>query len=250
MEDFSSLESMSLDELGYTLLVNGRTDLMVVDDEEVIRTVFEALLEGSGHHASFANTAEEALEIVGQQEFDLLVVDKNLPGLSGIELMKRVREMRPRTDFLVITGYASYESAVEALRLGALDYLEKPFDDVDLLKVKIDRAIERQKLVQENAVLADYLRSAHMKLESTVQGLDLDKQAVNGLSNGAAANDLRVRYDELKKSTAFASGMLVQANSHLQNLSSSDRISRGSLRNIQRLLAEAWRQLSKNLPVT
>ncbi|RLB57015.1 MAG: hypothetical protein DRI34_08290 [Deltaproteobacteria bacterium] len=231
MKDEQRIDDMSLEDLGYTLLLDSRANLMVVDDEDVVRLVFEGLFHDSGHELLFAASAGEAIELLNDRELDLLIVDKNLPDMSGIELARRVRRQRPNTDFLVITGYGSYESALEALRLGALDYLEKPFDDVELLRQKVELAIQHQRLQLENSILAEQLRAALNELD------DLHRKPAIPAATGDRKLEQRV--------LATASSLVVQAYNQLNTLAAAGKISKSSLRAVQGLLAETWKLLER-----
>jgi DNA-binding NtrC family response regulator len=237
MKNPADLESLTLDELEYTLLMGGPASLLVVDDEPVVRDMFEFLLANSGYQVSFAANAEEALESLENFDYNLLIVDKNLPGLSGLELMQRVRELRPQAEFVVITGYASYQSAVEALRLGALDYLEKPFDDIDLVKKKIDRAVERQRLLHENAVLADHLRSAHQNLQQTVD------QAARSRLEQSHMQGIERQLVELRQVAIRVADSLRKACERFSAMAVSSNIPRNTLEEIRGLLEGAWKEL-------
>jgi len=237
MSNPADVESLTLDELGYTLLMGGPASILIVDDEPVVREMFEFLLAGSGYQVSLAATAEEALESLESFDYNLLIVDKNLPGLSGLELMEKVRELRPQAEFMVITGYASYRSAVEALRLGALDYLEKPFEDIDLVKKKIDRAVERQRLLHENAVLADHLRSAHKNLQQTVD------QAVDSRLEQTHIQKIEHQLVELRQVAIRVANRLRQACERFSAMAASSNIPRNTLEEIRGLLEGAWKEL-------
>ena len=231
------IESLSLDELEYTLLMGGPASILIVDDEPVVRDMFEFLLANSGFQVNLAANAEEALESLENFDYNLLIVDKNLPGLSGLELMQKVRELRPQAEFIVITGYASYQSAVEALRLGALDYLEKPFEDVDLVKKKIDRAVERQRLLHENSVLADHLRSAHRNLQQTVDG------AVHAQQDQTHLRNVERQLVDLRQLVLRVANSLRQACERFSAMAVSSNIPRNTLEEIRGLLESAWKEL-------
>ncbi|MGC4116661.1 MAG: response regulator [Myxococcales bacterium] len=104
--------------------------VLVVDDEEVVRTLLASLLEPDGLEVVGAATGDEGIKLVHEGHFDLVITDKNLPGAGGLEIARAVRERNPDCPVMLITGYASLETAQEALALGAVEYLEKPFDDI------------------------------------------------------------------------------------------------------------------------
>ncbi len=236
MVDHKDLDSLSLDDLEYTVLVDHPSRILVVDDEDVIRMVFDALLSNTSYDVGYAESAEQALEKLQQDEYSLLIVDKNLPGQSGLELVRRVRKEKPDSAFIMITGYASYDSAVEALRLGAFDYLEKPFSDLMLVKEKISQALERQRLLRENYVLADHLRSAHKDLRSKAAAIELTN-SLNRLDAVRKLQDLRDRVNR-----AYTS--LHSAYRKFQALSDNRIIPEQPAKEIGDLLEESWAELS------
>jgi DNA-binding NtrC family response regulator len=118
---------------------SGRS-ILVVDDEPAILTFFRGLLKRD-YDVADAGTAEQALELLGARRFDLLITDKNLPKLSGLELAREARKLNPASRTMLITGYPSAASAQDALELGLIDYLVKPFSDLDELRKRIADAI-------------------------------------------------------------------------------------------------------------
>ncbi len=133
--------------------------LLLVDDEAGILDSLRRLLERDGYVVSCARSAEEALGILQRESFDLLVTDLRLPHLSGLELLRLVRRMAPETEVILMTAYGQIEDAVEAMKEGAYDFLQKPVKRAALVKT-LDRAMERRKLVQENRQLRARLDSA------------------------------------------------------------------------------------------
>ncbi|MBI3180050.1 MAG: response regulator [Deltaproteobacteria bacterium] len=144
-----SLEPQSI------LAIEGRPRILVIDDEPALLQVFEMILEGGDYDVVTALDAMAAMNAFRAQPFHLVITDKNLPGKSGMEVMREVREVNPMTDVIMITGYGSKEAAVEALNLGACAFLEKPFDDVNAVRAKVDAVLTRQR---ERAVRRQYLQ--------------------------------------------------------------------------------------------
>jgi DNA-binding NtrC family response regulator len=128
-----------------------RAKILFVDDEEAIRGLILTVLEGAGHEATGAGSVKEATEAFDKIAFDLVVIDKNLPDGSGIDLLRDLKRKRPDTEFMILTGYPSLESAIEALRAGAFDYMIKPVLDLDLVTQKVDRALERRRLLRQTS---------------------------------------------------------------------------------------------------
>lgn len=118
----------------------GRKRLLVVDDEEIIRQVFRDLM-GKECEVVEAETAEEALAHLERATFELIVTDKNLPGLSGLDLAQEARKRNPDSKVILMTGYPSVVTAQQAIELGVLDYLLKPFDEIKEIRQKLRAAI-------------------------------------------------------------------------------------------------------------
>jgi DNA-binding NtrC family response regulator len=131
------------------------SSVLVIDDEPVVLDLFERILGEKGLSTRTARNADEALALLEREEFGCVLADKNLPGMDGIELVRRVRQAQPHCACIVMTAYASTESAVEALRLGAVDYIEKPFDDLGKLLQRIDDAVRQ---MQEQVQRRSHLR--------------------------------------------------------------------------------------------
>ena len=119
-------------------------EVLVVDDEVVVLTVLRELLRRSGYRVTTAASAEEAIDLMHKRTFDLVLTDKNLPGASGLEVLRVARTLTPPPAVVMITAYSSYDSAVTALDIGAQDYIEKPIRDVEALRFRIRRALSRR----------------------------------------------------------------------------------------------------------
>ncbi len=129
----------------------------VIDDEAVIRDVLAQLLTSEGYEVEMSSSGEEALEKFPSQSFDVVLLDLLMPGLDGLEVLRRIKRVDPLAAVIIITAYGSVESAVEALKIGALDYVQKPFKHDDLLRV-LDKAVAHKRLQDENARLKGELR--------------------------------------------------------------------------------------------
>ncbi len=129
----------------------------VIDDEPVIRDVLAQLLTSEGYEVELSASGEEALEKFPSRSFDTILLDLLMPGLDGIEVLRRIKRIDPLAPVIIITAYGSVESAISAMKIGALDYVQKPFKHDDLL-MAIEKAVERKRLQDENVRLKDELR--------------------------------------------------------------------------------------------
>jgi DNA-binding NtrC family response regulator len=132
-----------------------RPRVLVVDDKESLRDLLVRLLEPSCDTTA-ASSGEEALDLAHPGAFDVIVSDIRMPGLDGLELLARVKEVDPDVEVILVTAYASVQSAVEAIRAGAYDYLPKPFDADDAI-IKVTRAAERKALKDQARRLMELL---------------------------------------------------------------------------------------------
>jgi len=110
-----------------------KNKILVVDDEEALRTVLSTELEGEGYQVSTAGDGEEAIRILGSQQFHLILLDIKMPNVDGFEVLKFVKQKQPSTKVIMLTGFADLKNAIESKKLGAEDFVSKPYDLVDLL---------------------------------------------------------------------------------------------------------------------
>jgi len=143
--------------------------VLFVDDEEAIRRLFETFLSTEGFDVRGASTLAESQDLVKTKWPEVVIVDKNLPDGSGLELLQTCREHHPNVEVIVLTGYPTLESAIDALRLGAFDYIIKPVLDLDLVSQKVRRALERRHLRAQSRELAGQLADALDKLETSLK---------------------------------------------------------------------------------
>jgi len=129
----------------------------VIDDEPVIHDILTQLLVTEGYEVEISASGEEALKKYTSQTFDLALLDLLMPGLDGIEVLKAIKKIHPQAVVIIITAYASVESALDAMKIGAFDYIQKPFKHDELL-LTIDRALEHKALQEENLRLRDELK--------------------------------------------------------------------------------------------
>jgi two-component system cell cycle sensor histidine kinase/response regulator CckA len=184
--------------------------LLIVDDEPMVLDVLRRLLVEPGRDVEVASGPEGALEIAGRVPIDVALVDKNLLGASGLELSRKLKTIQPELEVILITGYASLETAVEAVQIGAFDYLTKPIDDYASLSLKVQSAIEKSRLRRNERALVERLKEAELRYRSLVEaapdavvvhdshGRIRDVNTAAAKLYGIPANELsKMRVDEL-----------------------------------------------------
>ncbi|OGL46570.1 MAG: hypothetical protein A2149_00350 [Candidatus Schekmanbacteria bacterium RBG_16_38_11] len=119
--------------------------ILIVDDEEILRNMLTDVLTEEGYQVSQAPNGEEAVNMLKENYFEIVLTDIMMPGLDGIGVLRAAKEIEPGSDIIVMTGYASVETAIESIRLGASDYITKPFN-IDQIKIVIARTIQRRVL--------------------------------------------------------------------------------------------------------
>ncbi len=134
--------------------------ILVVDDEEIVLKSCLRILGDGGFDVDTATNGADALRRVEEHHYDLIILDIMMPGIDGLEVLQRVKEAHPDIDVIMITGLSQIDIAVRAMKLGAFDYLPKPFEP-DQLNLVIERALERRRLLQENVSLKSALNSKY-----------------------------------------------------------------------------------------
>lgn len=129
------------------ILQDGGERVLIVDDEEPVRKMFSACL-AERYHCTTAANANEALALLAEESFALILTDVSMPGLSGVELLRRVVTQYPDTAVIMVSGIGRTQRVLDAVRLGASDYLIKPVD-LDVLELSVERALERRKLLRD-----------------------------------------------------------------------------------------------------
>ncbi|MFL5320113.1 MAG: response regulator [Myxococcaceae bacterium] len=140
--------------------------VLVVDDEEVVRDVLHRALSKRNIPHELAATGGEAIEKLSRGRFGCVVTDKNLPDMSGVDVLKEAQKLQPFCARIMITGYTTPESILEVLRMGASDYLEKPFNDMQLVLQRINSAMEHQRTEFERNTLVEVLTGMHDALKA------------------------------------------------------------------------------------
>jgi len=134
--------------------------ILIVDDQKNMRTTLAIMLRGAGHDVAEAKDGSDALEAIDDEAYDLIVTDLRMGRIDGIAVLRHIREVSPLTEVIVMTAYGTIETAVEAMRLGAWDYIQKPFTEDELL-VKVDKALERRWLSGEVSLLTQEFKERY-----------------------------------------------------------------------------------------
>jgi DNA-binding NtrC family response regulator len=158
--------------------------ILTVDDEESIRDILCRKLQSLGYHCEIAADGNEALWKAFMQDFDLVLMDIKMPGMSGMEVLPKLATDHPDTCVIMLTAVSDIQTAVEAMKLGAYDYLTKPFN-LDDLVMRVERALERRRLVLENR---EYQRRLEQRVEEQAGKIrQFHSQAEQALSREQAA---------------------------------------------------------------
>jgi signal transduction histidine kinase/DNA-binding response OmpR family regulator len=138
--------------------------VLIIDDDVLIQDLLRACLAPRGYQMVFAGRGQEALELLKSGQFAVAILDIMLPEINGMEILRRVQGQIPETEIIVLTGHASLETAIEAIRLGAYDYITKPFS-IDVVRSTVKRAIDKQRLQTRLAAIQDLSHEMALSLD-------------------------------------------------------------------------------------
>src|SRR4030088_2705061 len=195
--------------------------VLIVDDEESVTITMAAILEMDGYSVATALRGSDALKQIEAEEFDLVLTDLRLDDFDGMDVLAAARRRSRETVGIVLTGYASMESAVKALREGAYDYMLKPAD-VEELRATVARGIERRKLGQQLQARVADLEAANRKIQELNEGLqERVAQATHSLQDrvaelDAAKAELQTSYTKLQELDKLKSQFLSIASHELK----------------------------------
>jgi response regulator RpfG family c-di-GMP phosphodiesterase len=170
--------------------------LLVIDDDASVRKFLVAALSEGGHSVAAAEDGARGIDIFRAHPCDIVLTDVRMPGLSGLEVLKTVKQLSPGTEVIVITAHASLDTAIQALRDGAYDLITKPLPEIDGLYRVVDRALEKRRLAEENRMLVGSLQSRNLELTEMVARLAAVNEigkATTGLLDTADLYDSLVR---------------------------------------------------------
>lgn len=184
-----------------------KAKILVIDDEAIVHESCNRILTGEGYVVEKAFTGQEGFRKMEEESYDLVITDLKMPGISGMDALKKIKEDSPDIGIIMITGYSTAETAVEAMKLGAFDYLPKPFTPDELISV-VSKALEKRKVLKETKHLENAYRDATKAISSSlnlneVLGL-IVKSVVNLLNlKGCSVNLLDDRRKKLETRVAF-----------------------------------------------
>ena len=150
---------------------NLKQKLIVVDDEPVILELLRTVFADAGYELTACENGNAAIRAMETQGVDVLLTDKNLPDVGGLELVRRAKEIQPDCEALILTGYASLDTALKAMELDVFDYILKPPKDVFDIKRKVHQAFEKQRVLRENRQLLIDLHDKNTELETALEQL-------------------------------------------------------------------------------
>ncbi len=163
-------------------MLNDHFDILVVDDEESIRRVVSRVLIDDGHRVTTAESGEQAFELILKRPFNLVITDIRMSGMTGMDLLKKIRKLNSSIEVVIITSYSSLDTAVQAMRDGAYDYLAKPFESLYSISSVAARVKDKFRLNQQKNELDGKLREYNSQLESAHQEL-AELTATDSLTN-------------------------------------------------------------------
>src|SRR5882672_9029013 len=153
--------------------------ILVVDDEEIMREILETLLTREGYDVRLAASGGEGLELARALPFDAAIVDIMMPGINGIETLDELKRIDEDLAVIILTAYASVESAISAMKAGAFDYITKPFKNDEVLVV-VRNAMERRRLVHENRNLRQNIQERYHKFANIIGRSPRKRQGAGG----------------------------------------------------------------------
>lgn len=134
-------------------MCNYKPAILVVDDEFELLDLLRGILQKEGYRVDTAADGLKALEVFNCRRHDIAIVDIKIPGMDGVKLSQRIKEINPKTEIILMTGYSTMESTIEVLKAGTFDYFLKPIKMEEIIH-SIERALEKQRLVQKRTTLS------------------------------------------------------------------------------------------------
>jgi DNA-binding response OmpR family regulator len=211
--------------------------VLIVDDEKNIRLTLSQALEVLEVETDTAVNGEEALAKLKEKEFCLILLDLKMPGMDGMEVLRRVREIRPDIRVIILTAYGTIESAVEAMKLGAADFIQKPFSAEEIREL-VSRVMDREKLDQQKVM--DYTLSIELAKRS--MGDRHFDAAVEHVRHAIFIDPGRPEAFNLLGALMEIKGDRIEAQKNYRTALSLDPSYEPAIKNLQRSTGGKWRQ--------
>ncbi len=167
---------------------NSKSRILVVDDEMVIREVLVERLTGAGFHCESARSSAEALQRIRTLSYDLILSDISMPGGDGISLLRQIKAEQPNLDVVMVTGVVDVDTAIRSIRLGASDYLTKPFN-LEEVVITVERTLEKRRLLHENQ---EYQLDLERKVDDRTRELRQKSEEVERLYQ-----EIKIAFDKI-----------------------------------------------------
>lgn len=145
--------------------------LLIADGDPMVLEVLRRLLAKPGREVAAAGNAPQALELAAKLLPEVALIDKNLPGASGLDLPRSLKELQPEMEIIVTAGYASLETAIEAVRMGAFDYLTKPIEDYGVFASRVQSAVDRATLRRSQRLLLERLMESELRHRRLIEAM-------------------------------------------------------------------------------
>jgi len=155
-----------------------KVTILVVDDDKIIADVFRDLISSEDKTVNVCYNGEKAIEDIKTNAYDLIITDLSMPKVGGMDVLRYAKKINPDVMVIIVTGYASLESAIMAVREGAYDYIRKPCK-LEEIKIVIDNAVEKIRLNRKNSVLTEKLRKAYQELTDAKRKIIDDEKKAN-----------------------------------------------------------------------
>ena len=204
-------------------------DILFVDDDRTILSLVEEYLTAFDYRVTVVDNGLKALELIKEKDFDIVFTDFKMPDIDGLELLAVIKEYRPATEVIMVTGHGTMESAIQAMKFGSYDYIQKPFK-LDVLRILIDKISEVKKLKQANIVLKTRLKERH-KFDQLV-GISLPMREI---------------YEQIERMSDSSPNVLIQGESGTGKQLIAHVIHRNSNRNTKPLVPVNCKSFGKGI---
>ena len=190
-------------------------EILFVDDDTTILSLVEEYLNAFNYRVSVVDNGLKALELIEEKNFDVVFTDFKMPDINGLELLAVIKEYRPLTEVIIVTGHGTMESAIQAMKYGSYDYIQKPFK-LDVLKILIEKIYEEKKLKEVNINLKTQLKERHifdqlvgisLKMQEIYEQIDrMSDNSPNVLIQGESGTGKELIADAIHRSSPRAAG--------------------------------------------